>query len=67
MFRLRLVSLSSLLVFAALLSLHYFQLRDGNTSTIPAEFLGKDYVSAVFLWMHADGEQETKDTTSKAA
>jgi small-conductance mechanosensitive channel len=44
-----------------ILSPHYFQLRDGNTSTIPEEYRGKDYEPRRFLVeTHADGKQRVR-------
>ena len=41
-----------------ILSPHYFQLRDGNRSTIPAEYRGKDDQPRRFLVeTHEDGKQ----------
>jgi small-conductance mechanosensitive channel len=46
-----------------ILSPHYFQLRDGNTSTIPAEHLSKDYDPRRFLVdTRTDGKQRVIQT-----
>jgi small-conductance mechanosensitive channel len=46
-----------------ILSPHYFQLRDGNTSTIAAEHLSKDYEPRRFLVeTQANGKQRVRQT-----
>lgn len=40
------------------MSRHYIALRDGNLTTIPADFLSKDYQPLVFQTKTSKGDQD---------